>query len=129
MRRECLERMGPDELDLYGRAVGADVSHASDPREKARLIERRRARTAVVRALGIDFEVPYKALHDKRVSDLLAERGRTDEQTDELIGLLLGEDQKGELYAACTDEDGTVDVDALAYAFVRLLTSDELKNL
>ena len=45
-----------------------------------------------------------------------------------MLGLLLGEEQKAELYAACTDEDGTVDVDALALAYVKIFTSDELKN-
>lgn len=128
MRRESMERMTLEELDEYGKVVGVPVGHASSAEDKMRLIERARERVATVRAVGLDLRITYKALHDKRASDLLAKPNRTDEETDEALGLVLGDDQKAELYAACTDEDGTVDVDALAIAYVKIFTSDELKN-
>ena len=128
MRRESMERMTLEELDEYGKVVGVPVGHASSAEDKMRLIERARERVATVRAVGLDLRITYKALHDKRASDLLAKPDRTDEETDEALLLVLGDDQKAELYAACTDEDGTVDVDALAIAYVKIFTSDELKN-
>ena len=117
-----------EELDEYGKVVGVLVGPPSSAEDKMRLIERARERVATVRAVGLDLRITYKALHDKRASDLLAKPNRTDEETDEALGLVLGDDQKAELYAACTDEDGTVDVDALAIAYVKIFTSDELKN-
>lgn len=128
MRRENMERMTLEELDEYGKVVGVSVGHASSAEDKVRLIERAREKSATMRALGMEMSIPYKALHDKRASDLLAKPNRTDEETDEVLSLILGEEQKAELYAACTDEDGTVDVDALALAYVKIFTSDELKN-
>ena len=41
---------------------------------------------------------------------------------------MLGDEQTAILVDACTDEDGTVDAVALGVAFVRLVTSEELKN-
>ena len=128
MRRESMGRMTLEELDEYGKAVGVPVGHASSAEDKMRLIERARERAVTVRAVGLDLRIAYKALHDKRVSDLLAKPDRTDEETDEALLLVLGEEQRAALYAACTDEDGNADVDAIALAYVKVFTSDELKN-
>ena len=58
---------------------------------------------------------------------MLSDAARTDADVYRTLGLMLGE-QMGELVDAVTDEDGTVDSAALALAFVRIITSDELKN-
>lgn len=128
MNAEYMERMSAKELDEYGEALGIEMRPAKSKADKIALIGRRRERSATVRALGIDFEVPVKRAHDKRVSELLGRDGRTDAETEEAMRLLLGDEQMEELAAACTEPDGTVDVNALGLAYVRILTSGELKN-
>lgn len=127
MNKEAMARMSADELDEYGRVLGIEMRPAKTAAQKAALINAKRDRTATVTALGMQFEVPMKALSDKRVVDVLANVNRTDEDVYRTLGVMLG-DQMGELVDACTDEDGTVDSAALALAFVRIVTSDELKN-
>ena len=128
MNAEYMERMSAKELDEYGEALGIEMRPAKSKADKIALIGRTRERSATVRALCNDFEVPVKRAHDKRVSELLGRDGRTDAETEEAMRLLLGDEQMEELAAACTEPDGTVDVNALGLAYVRILTSDELKN-
>lgn len=128
MDKGCMARMSAAELDEYGRLLGISTSPAKTADEKMALIERRRARTASIRVLGLDLEVPVKRARDKRASDLMAKRELSDAETEEVMRLLLGDEQMAEVERACTDEDGTVDVDAMALAFAKLVTADELKN-
>ena len=127
MNKEAMARMSADELDEYGRVLGIEMRPAKTVAQKVALISSKRDRTATVTALGMQFEVPMKALSDKRVVDVLANVNRTDEDVYRTLGVMLG-DQMGELVDAVTDEDGTVDSAAIALAFVRIVTSDELKN-
>lgn len=128
MNPSYLSKMGPDELDAYGRMVGVDVTRASDPDEKARRIEEARDRAVTVRALGIDLRVTMRRATDERFSRLINKAGRTDAETDEAFRLLLGEEQVAEVYSAATDEDGTVDAYAVGLAYATVLNSHELKN-
>ena len=128
MNPEYLERMSAKELDEYAEAMGIAARGAKSKAEKMSLIERRREKAATVRALGIDFDIPVKRAYDKRVTELLAKEGRTDAETEEAMRLLLGDEQADELARACTDPDGTVDVQAMGVAYVRILTSESLKN-
>lgn len=128
MKREYLARMSADELEEYARALGIDLKPAKTKKQKLEMIERRRNRSARVFALGLDFEIPIKRAHDKRVTDLLSRPERTDEETMEAMTLLLGEEQVKMLIDACTETDGTIDSDALGISFVRILFSEELKN-
>lgn len=128
MNKEYMARMSASELDEYGKLIGVATSPGKTATEKARIIDHGRERTASIRVLGIDLEIPIKRTRDKRVSDLLYKDGRTDAETEEVMRLLLGDDQMGEVTRACTDEDGTVDIDALGLAFAKIITSDELKN-
>lgn len=128
MRRETLERMSEQEVDEYAKLLGIELAPCETLDDKLGMIERRRDRCAIVTALGIDFEIPIKRVHDKRIADILGSRKSTDEDTYRAMELLLGEGQTRRLIDACTDEDGTVDSDALGLAFVRILSSDSLKN-
>ena len=127
MNKEAMARMSAEELDEYGRVLGIEMRPAKTAAQKMALIGSKRDRTATVTALGMQFEVPMKALSDKRVTDVLSDAARTDADVYRTLGLMLGE-QMGELVHAVTDEDGTVDSAAIALAFVRIITSDELKN-
>ena len=127
MNKEAMARMSADELDEYGRLLGIEMKPARTVAQKVALISAKRDRTATVTALGMQFEVPMKALTDKRVTDVLSSPSRTDEDVYRTLGVLLGE-QMGRLMEACTDEDGAIDSAALALAFVKIVTSDELKN-
>ena len=127
MNKEAMARMSAEELDEYGRVLGIEMRPAKTAAQKMARIGSKRDRTATVTALGMQFEVPMKALSDKRVTDVLSDAARTDADVYRTLGLMLGE-QMGELVDAVTDEDGTVDSAAIALAFVRIITSDELKN-
>ena len=81
-----------------------------------------------VSALGVDLRVPVRAAHDLRFTQLINKPDRTDDETEAAMTMLLGEEQMGALREAATEDDGTVDQDALAFAYMRVLSSDELKN-
>lgn len=128
MKRDYLEAMSDAEISEYARVLGVVLAPATSREEMVRLIEGKRERHVTVELLGMPFDVPLKAASDQRVSDLLEKPGRTDAETYEAMRLMLGDTQMATLIDACTDEDGTVDAVALGVAFVRLITSDELKN-
>ncbi len=127
MNTEFLKRMSESELDEYASALGLSAKGAPDAAAKIRLIEGRRERAVTVRALGIDFEIPVKRGHDQRVADALSV-AKDDETMAAAMELLLGAEQFAILIEACTDADGTVDVEAMGLAFVKVATSPELKN-
>lgn len=126
MNSDYMAKMSAEELDELARFMGVSVVAAKSAESKARMIEERRSRVARVGVLGIEFEIPMKRVRDKRVSDLLDEK--TDAATEEAVRLLVGDGKFDELVAACTDDDGTVDVDAMGYAIAKIVCSDELKN-
>lgn len=128
MNSEYMERMSALELDEYAKSCGINIARFKDKHAKINAINERRERTATVRALGIDFEIPIKRVHDKRLSDLLNNPNASDEDMTRAMILLLGQEQFDELVSACTEDDGTVDVNAMGVAYVRIISSDNLKN-
>ncbi len=128
MKPEVLNKMSDAEINEYAASLGIELAPASNREDKVLLIESRRERSVTVTLLGIPFKVPIKAAYDQRVETLLTKRDRTDEDTFEAMRLMLGEAQTAALVDACTDIDGTIDAAALGVAFVRLITSEELKN-
>ena len=128
MNPEYMERMGASELDEYAKSCGINITRLKDKQLKINAINERRERIATVRALGIDFEIPIKRVHDKRLSDLLNNPNASDEDMTHAMVLLLGQEQFDELVSACTEDDGTVDVNAMGVAYVRIISSDNLKN-
>lgn len=128
MRRETMLEMSKSELDEYAKALGIDVSGKKTVAQKADEIEKRRGRCAEVDALGLTLAVPMKRMRDKRVTDLMGKRPMSDSDADELLSLLLGEEQLAKLVERATEEDGTVDVDAMGLAMARVITCEDLKN-
>lgn len=128
MKRETLERMSEPEIDEYAKVLGIELAPCKTLEEKIDMIERRRERGVIVTVLGIDLDIPIKRVHDKRVADIISNPRATDEDTYEAMALILGDAQMRKLVEACTDEDGVVDSHALGLAFVKILTSDQLKN-
>ena len=127
MRHEVLMEMSLDDLDRYAKACGIDVTGEKTRERKVEVIEGRRGRTVDVNVLGLIVTVPKRRLHDQRVADLM--RGTlTDEDAATVMTLLLGEEQYDAVIDRCTDEDGTVDVEAIGMAFVSLVGDPELKN-
>ena len=127
MRREFLMEMTDAEIDEYAGALGVDTTRLRGQKAKLRLIEERRERVATVSALGMELEVPVKRLHDKRLTDRIRKPRHTDEETEQIMREILGQEQFDAVVDRCTDEDGTVDVDAMALVYVKVLTSGELK--
>ncbi len=123
-----LKLMGEEELDRYANAIGISTAAAKTAAQKVALIEKERARSVTVEALGVVLELPAKRVRDQRFSDLMNKDGRTDDDLKEAFALLLGESQYAQLVEAATDEDGTVDAIALGFALNSILTSDALKN-
>lgn len=128
MNSKQMRRMSAAELDAYAKVMGFSVKGAKTAEQKAALIEQRRGRVAEVTLLGVPVSVPIKRLHDKRVTDLLATEDRTDADTVLMARLIVGDEAWDEIMAAATEEDGTVDNDALGYAITELVYSPKLKN-
>lgn len=128
MRHDVMMEMSLEQLDQYGRACGIDVTGKRTKAQKVALIEERRGRVAEIDALGMTLSVPVRAMHDKRVTDLLDRGDLTEAEADQLMTMLLGDEQYGRLVERCTDEDGVVDVNAIGLAFATVVRSDELKN-
>ena len=129
MRHEVMMEMSLEQLDQYARVCGIDTGGKATKEEKVALIEERRGRVAEIEALGTTLVVPVRALHDKRVTDALdGSKPLADDEAEGLLARLLGEEQYAEVVGRCTDEDGVVDVEALAFAFGLIVRSEELKN-
>ena len=128
MRTEALNAMTDEELEQYARTLGFTTKAAKSHDAKVRLLAKRRERGVDVSALGVDLRVPVRAAHDLRFTQLINKPDRTDDETEAAMTMLLGEEQMGALREAATEDDGTVDQDALAFAYMRVLSSDELKH-
>lgn len=128
MNPEYLERMGANELNEYGKALGIDMAPAKTVEEKIKLIEGKRNKQVVIPVLGLELAVPKKRIRDQRITRIIAD-SMTDGEAEEAMTLLLGEDQMAEVVKACTDEDGTIDTVAMGYAFTEVFSSPALKNL
>ena len=121
--------MSLTDIDAYGKACGIDVTGLTEKEDKIDLIERKRERVVDVPAIGMTLTVPVKRLHDKRVSDLLRSGHMpSEEAATKAMVLLLGEDQYARLIEHCTDEDGTVDVEAVGSVYGKLFFDPDLKN-
>lgn len=128
MRTEALNAMTDEELEQYARTLGFTTKAAKSHDAKVRLIAKRRERGVDVSALGVDLRLPVRAAHDLRFTRLISKPDRTDDDIEAAMAMLLGEEQMGALREATTEDDGTVDQDALAFAYARIISSDELKN-
>lgn len=128
MRHEALLGMTEDEIEGYARSLGVSLDGVEGKADKIELIERRRERTADVRVLGMTLPIPVKRLHDKRMTDRMRGGAMSDATFMDLMGDLLGEEGLAAVVERATDEDGTVDNEALALAYTQVITSDELKN-
>ncbi|MDO4591012.1 MAG: hypothetical protein Q4B35_06430 [Slackia sp.] len=128
MNPEYMARMTAAELDEYAKALGFSVVSKKGRDAKSKAIEERRGRCATVRALGIDFEIPIRRMHDKRVVELFANARKDDSAAFEFMESVLGAEQMAQLVEACTEADGSVDVDAMGLAMVRIAYAPELKN-
>ena len=128
MRHDVMMEMSLEQLDLYGQVCGIDVSGKRTKAQKVALIEERRARVADIDVVGMTLHVPVKAMHDKRVTDLLSRTDMTEAEADWLMGALLGDEQYQQLVDHCTDDDGVVDVNAVGLAFATIIRSPDLKN-
>lgn len=128
MRKEVLETLSASELEGYAAVIGVDVSNVKTKKARIARIVEARERTADINALGMTLTVPIKRLHDKRVTDRLNGGVVGDEELMEIMTAILGEDQLAAIEAHCTDEDGTVDVDAYGVILAAVINSDELKN-
>lgn len=128
MNSKSMGSMSPGELDAYARVMGFSVDDLASAAEKADEIRRRRAREVEMTVLGVHVSVPVRRMHDKRVTDLLAMDGRTDAETERMARLIVGDEAWEAIVAAATEEDGTVDNDALGYAISAVVYDGRLKN-
>lgn len=128
MKREYLLEMDDASLEMYARALHTDVSGARTREVRVSLLERASSRCATVNVLGLDVEVPRAATRDMRVQALIRRRDITDDESDELMRLLVGEGQHEAILERCTDGDGRVDIDAYAVALATVITNEQVKN-
>lgn len=128
MKHDLLLSSTSAQIDAYGRMIGVDVSGLKTKKAKVARIESVRERVADIDVLGLTLHVPIKRMHDKRITDRINDPNMDDEKLSALMRDLLGDDQLAEVVDACTDEDGTIDTDALGIAWLSIEYSPELKN-
>lgn len=128
MKSEYLSTLSLTQLDAYASVIGIDTTKKKTKEEKIQKIQDARGRVATIECFGLDLHVPIKKLHDKRIADKLMAKEQTDENFEDAIKMLLGEEQYQKLVERATDDDGTVDTDAIGYAIAYILNSDALKN-
>jgi hypothetical protein len=128
MRKEILEQMSDAEIVEYARALGISSKELKKANNKATFIYDRWEREVEISVFGETFKVKAKTVKDKRFVDIVTSKNPTDEQMMEALLVLLGEEQTQKLYELCTDEDGTVDISAVALGFVSIVNNSELKN-
>lgn len=128
MRKETLLSLSGAEIDRYAEVLGIDTTKLKAKAAKVERIEKARQRTADIEAMGLTLTVPIKKMHDKRITDRMSVGRLSDSQLDALMTDLLGEEQVAKVYEHCTDEDGTIDVEAVALVYTTIISSDELKN-
>lgn len=129
MNPAYLKRMSGKELDAYARQLGIDTTKKKSLAAKMQAIEDDRERTAEVDVLGIQLSVRKSKIRDKRVTDVFNGGAMTDADIEAAMRLLVGDEGWDEVIVACTDEDGSVDVDAMTYATMRIIDADAVKNL
>lgn len=127
MKKEYLLKMSDDELAGYLKVLGIPSKSAKTREAKIELIERRRAKTETIDVLGIPIEVSVKKLHDRRILDAF-DAAKTDADMEAVVRQIIGDEQMDALAVAATDEDGTVDVDAMGYAVAAIVTNKKVKN-
>ena len=127
MNKEYLLKMSDEELAGYMKMLGISSKATKTREAKIELIERRRAKTETIDVLGMPIEVSVKRLRDRRVLDAY-QAATTDAQMEAVARQIIGDEQMDALAVAATDEDGTVDVDALGYAIATILTNKKVKN-
>ena len=128
MRKETLLSLSGAEIDRYAEVLGIDTTKLKAKAAKVERIEKARQRTADIEAMGLTLTIPIKKMHDKRITDRMNVGRLSDSQLDALMTDLLGEEQVAKVYEHCTDEDGTIDVEAGALGYTTIISSDELKN-
>lgn len=128
MKHEVLVALDTAELKEYARRLGIKVPNGMTKAAIVEMVEERRERSAEIEVLGVTVSVPIKRLHDKRVTDVLNSRDLTEEQLVEVFDSLVGDEKAKEIVDACTDEDGTLDVDAYAMCINHVIYNDKLKN-
>ncbi len=129
MRKEYLQEMSASEIDTYAKCIGVDTSKAKQKARKIAIICESRERSAEIDVLGMTLSVPIKKMHDKRITDRASNVVDLSElEFEQLMVDIIGQEQMDALSERCTDEDGTVDIDALALALTSVITSDKLKN-
>lgn len=126
MNQKNLEMMDAGELEAYAQVMGFSAKAGKGPDGKRDIIRKRRERVASITVLGVDLDVEVKRLRDKRVVELI--NAHDDESLEKGMRMLLGDEQYAQVAEACVEDDGTVDVDAMAYAVIAITGNRELKN-
>lgn len=128
MNKEAMQNMTVRELEDYANSLGFTLKAATDKADKIDLLERKRARAATVSVLGLELSIEVKRFRSSKFADVINDRDRTAAKLCDAFAGLLGEEQYAKLIDACTEDDGEVDEDALAFAFATIIKSDELKK-
>lgn len=128
MRTDVLNSLTDEELEAYARSMGLTLRAFAGKADKVDFIQRRRGRAVDLTVFGVGLSVEVRRFRSTNFSDVMENAKRTPEELYGAFRGLLGDEQFDALMGACTDEDGEVDGDAVAVAFTRLLTCEELKN-
>lgn len=128
MNKEAMQNMTAEELEGYANSMGFTLKACKDKADKIALIQRKRARAVTVEVLGIELSIEVRRFRNSKFADVISKRDRTSAELMNAFRCLLGDSQYESLLTACAEDEGELDEDALAYAFAKILQSDELKN-
>lgn len=123
-----MQKMSAEELEAYAKQMGFTLKAYTDKADKIDFIQRKRSRTVAIDVLGLELSVSVKRARSSKFNDVVYSKDHTNAEIIDAFRALLGDSQFDALLRACADDDGEVDEDALAYAFVTIIKSDELKN-
>lgn len=127
MKREILSTLNKKELDQYAATLGLDTSDMGTVAEKVDAIDEARGHVAKIRAMGMTLTIPIKRIHDLRITTRLS-GSKSDDELMDIAKDILGDEQMQAVYDHCTDDDGTVDAEAVSVILANIVTSDKLKN-
>lgn len=128
MKRETLLKLDESQLAAYASILGVDVSSIKTAKAKVNAIEKARERVASIDVFGTTIEIPIKRLHDLNITKKLDGGNKSDAEVLNVMREILGDDQMQVVYDLCTDDDGTIDAEAVSLALFTIANSDELKN-
>lgn len=128
MNPVTLQSLTVDELEDYAQTLGFTTRSAKTKEAKIKFISKKYERIQPITVLGIELEIPVKRRMSSNFIELIEKSERSRDDVVEAFTYLLGEKQHQTLVEVATDDDGTIDDAALAFAYNAIIYNGDLKK-